>query len=62
MVEGGSKTIQQFLDASLWDEIRYFQSDSFLSGTVMAPAIKNAYLHEKITIANNTLYTFKPNE
>lgn len=62
MVEGGSKTLQHFLHDGLWDEIRYFQSDSLLAGSVKAPVITNACPEEKITIDNNTLFTFKPNE
>jgi diaminohydroxyphosphoribosylaminopyrimidine deaminase / 5-amino-6-(5-phosphoribosylamino)uracil reductase len=60
MVEGGSKTLQQFIDSGNWDEIRYFQSNDFLKGEIKAPTIKNAILQKKISIGNNFLSILKP--
>lgn len=39
MVEGGSKLLQSFLDAGLYDEIRIEKSDIILSNGLIVPKI-----------------------
>ena len=39
MVEGGAKTLQSFIDASLWDEIRVETSGLLVSGGTKAPVL-----------------------
>lgn len=39
IVEGGSKTLQQFVDAELWDEARLFVSDTEFEKGIAAPAL-----------------------
>ena len=47
IVEGGTKTINNFLDSKIWDEIRIFKSDKKLARGVKAP---NVSLRHKIQI------------
>lgn len=54
IIEGGSKTLQTFIDAGLWDEARIFKGTvSFKDGTP-APVL-NGHLIAKQTIANDEL-------
>ena len=39
MVEGGAKTLQSFIDAGLWDEIRVETSRMLVSGGTKAPVL-----------------------
>ena len=58
IVEGGTKTINNFLDSKIWDEIRIFKSDKKLVGGVKAPKIK--YKRKvKIQIENDKLEIYK---
>lgn len=57
IVEGGRKTLQEFINQNLWDEALVFTSKkSFLSGTT-APTIKE-HLNKKISIGSDTLSVF----
>ncbi|MCB7479655.1 bifunctional diaminohydroxyphosphoribosylaminopyrimidine deaminase/5-amino-6-(5-phosphoribosylamino)uracil reductase RibD [Christiangramia sediminis] len=47
IIEGGSKTIQQFLEANLWDEARVFTGNSHFGNGVKAPEISAFPLSEK---------------
>lgn len=40
LIEGGSKTLQSFIDASLWDEARVFKGPVIFNAGVKAPALK----------------------
>lgn len=40
IIEGGSKTLQTFIDANLWDEVRVFKSNVILSEGIRAPKIE----------------------
>jgi diaminohydroxyphosphoribosylaminopyrimidine deaminase/5-amino-6-(5-phosphoribosylamino)uracil reductase len=40
LIEGGSQTLQTFIDADLWDEARFFKSKLILNEGVKAPKIK----------------------
>ncbi len=43
LVEGGTKTIQQFIDAGIWDEIRVFENQSkFFYEGIKAPRIPSS--------------------
>lgn len=56
-IEGGSKTIQSFIDANLWDEARVFKGKSVFSKGVKAPLLYSDY--NKITsILEDQLYTY----
>ena len=54
LVEGGTKMLQSFIDANLWDEARIFKSDTVLLEGVQAPTIKIKKF-EKTTILNDEL-------
>ena len=54
IIEGGSKTLQTFIDANLWDEARIFTGDSQFKEGVKAPVIERKYVEVK-KIENDTL-------
>ena len=54
IIEGGTKTIQSFVDANLWDEARIFRSDILLQKGVNAPKI-NFQNFEKMDVLDDTL-------
>ena len=58
IVEGGTKTINNFLDSNIWDEIRIFKSDKKLVKGVSAPKL-NLKKEMKIKIANDKLEIYK---
>ena len=58
IVEGGTKTINNFLNARIWDEIRIFTSDKKLGEGVKAPKI-NLRCQMKIQIDNDKLEIYK---
>lgn len=54
LVEGGTKTLQNFIDSNLWDEARVFKSDILLLEGLKGPEIKSRQF-EKTTILNDEL-------
>ena len=61
IIEGGSRTLQTFIDENLWDEVRVFiGSNHFVTG-IKAPilALKNIKKH---TIGNDSLLISKNND
>ena len=58
IIEGGSQTLQTFIDANLWDEARIFTgTTTFLNG-ILAPSLKGKLLSE-IKIQEDSLKIFK---
>ncbi|MBQ4914897.1 bifunctional diaminohydroxyphosphoribosylaminopyrimidine deaminase/5-amino-6-(5-phosphoribosylamino)uracil reductase RibD [Maribacter sp. MMG018] len=59
IVEGGSMTLQSFIDTNLWDEARIFKGNSTFDNGVKAPTIKGTILHrqqlinDQLTILRN---------
>ena len=61
IIEGGSKTIQSFIDLNLWDEARIFIGENvFIKGT-KAPNIKGNLI-QKSTILNDKLLILANND
>ena len=54
IIEGGTKTIQSFINEDLWDEARIFSTEKILNDGVLAPKI-NGKLITKKKIKNNNL-------
>lgn len=48
IIEGGSQTLQTFIDANLWDDARIFKGEIFLKVGTKAPNLKGIYYSEKI--------------
>ena len=49
IIEGGSKTLQSFIDANIWDEARIFTANKLLSQGLNTPIIEGKIiLEEKI--------------
>lgn len=55
IIEGGSKTLQSFIDSQLWDEARVFTSTQNLGGGTKAPVLRNFKLSSQSQIASDTL-------
>lgn len=60
VIEGGTKTIQSFIDADLWDEARIFISNSVLKTGIKAPVFSRFSTSENTSIDNNTLKIVYP--
>ncbi len=60
IVEGGKHTIEGFLKAHIWDEIRVFKSNSLLKRGLQAPNIIGMEPSEVKKIGNNKIYIFHP--
>ena len=61
IVEGGTKTINNFLDSKIWDEIRIFKSNKKLAKGIKAPKI-NLKRKIKTQIDNDRLEIYKNND
>lgn len=57
IVEGGAKTLQMFMDSSLWDEARVFVSSNNWESGIKAPLL-NRIPAETITLQDNQLKIF----
>lgn len=58
IIEGGTFTLQQFIDSNLWDEARIFKSDIILKKGINTPKL-NLNTFETSKIINNNLLTIK---
>ncbi|REJ84801.1 MAG: bifunctional diaminohydroxyphosphoribosylaminopyrimidine deaminase/5-amino-6-(5-phosphoribosylamino)uracil reductase RibD [Bacteroidetes bacterium] len=54
IVEGGSKTLQLFIESGLWDEARIFTSSININKGLKAPIVKG-FVKEKLKVSDNTL-------
>jgi diaminohydroxyphosphoribosylaminopyrimidine deaminase/5-amino-6-(5-phosphoribosylamino)uracil reductase len=59
LVEGGSKTLQRFINADLWDEARVFTSDALFEEGVIAPVLRDAILVNKEHIMGDQLQIYR---
>ncbi len=57
MIEGGSKTLQCFIDAGLWDEARIFITKDKLGAGLKGPLINRDLTHSSSKIKSDTLIT-----
>ncbi|CAM1354323.1 bifunctional diaminohydroxyphosphoribosylaminopyrimidine deaminase/5-amino-6-(5-phosphoribosylamino)uracil reductase RibD [Tenacibaculum insulae] len=57
IIEGGTQTLQTFIDAKLWDEARVFTGNITLNNGVVAPVLKGELIKEK-SIENDVLKTY----
>ena len=47
IVEGGTKTLQSFIDANLWDEARVFMGNNYFIDGVKAPVLNSSFPKEQ---------------
>ena len=59
IIEGGSKTLQTFIDANLWDEARIFVGNCTFEKGIKAPILKKMYQEKSETIDTDKLLIFK---
>ena len=55
IIEGGARTIQQFIDAGLWDEARVFVSNEKWEDGLPSPKFRSASINSKQSIGSDTL-------
>jgi diaminohydroxyphosphoribosylaminopyrimidine deaminase / 5-amino-6-(5-phosphoribosylamino)uracil reductase len=58
IIEGGTKTIQSFIDANLWDEARVFRGKKIFQNGIIAPIISGNPV-ARFEIMNDELKIFK---
>jgi diaminohydroxyphosphoribosylaminopyrimidine deaminase/5-amino-6-(5-phosphoribosylamino)uracil reductase len=59
IIEGGSQTLQAFIDAGIWDEARVFESLATFKNGIRAPVL-GGELFDQQRIASDILKIFKP--
>jgi len=59
IIEGGSHTLQQFIDAEMWDEARVFKGDVILREGIKAAELRSAVQVSTQKIRNNILTYYK---
>lgn len=60
IVEGGTKLLQSFIDAGLWDEARVIVNTHLIIGKgIFAPLLKNEVLLNKETIRQDEIYYYR---
>jgi diaminohydroxyphosphoribosylaminopyrimidine deaminase / 5-amino-6-(5-phosphoribosylamino)uracil reductase len=57
IIEGGSRTLQTFIDANLWDEAKVFKGQIKFDEGLKSPTIKGNFV-SSITITNDQLITY----
>lgn len=62
IIEGGTKTLQSFINSGLWDEARIFTSTNTLGRGVKAPTLSNHKTTAQYSIQKDTLTFYKPAE
>jgi len=58
IIEGGSKTLQSFINVNLWDEAHVFRGTSIFKNGIKSPAFSGQIIHSK-NIKNDTLTVYK---
>ena len=59
IVEGGSQTLQSFIDASLWDEARVFVSENNFNEGIIAPKLPKNRISTSLLIEKDQLKLFR---
>lgn len=57
IIEGGSKTLQSFIDANLWDEAHVFKGNSVFKNGIKAPEFRGNFINSK-TIKEDRLLIY----
>lgn len=58
IVEGGQKTLQQFIDAGLWDEAILFRTPVLLQEGTPAPVLRQAIPGKRFPLSDNLVTTY----
>jgi diaminohydroxyphosphoribosylaminopyrimidine deaminase/5-amino-6-(5-phosphoribosylamino)uracil reductase len=59
IVEGGSQTLQSFIDANLWDEARVFVSENNFNEGIIAPKLPKNRISTSLLIEKDELKLFR---
>lgn len=60
-VEGGSYTLQQFIDLQLWDECYVYQGDVFIENGLDAPILNNHQLIQQFFLEKDAIHIYQSN-
>lgn len=61
LVEGGTKTLQAFIDENLWNEIRVSRSQTVqIKDGYAAPVLRNAVLQQQFTLGTDQISIYQP--
>lgn len=58
LIEGGSQTLQSFIEANLWDEARIFKGDNLFKSGVKSPKISGKKTDKQIILKDELLIFF----
>ena len=58
LIEGGSKTLQTFIDSGLWDEARVFTGNTTFKDGLRAPQLSGRHLSKK-QVGRDTLNIYR---
>lgn len=61
IIEGGVKTLNQFIDAGLWDEARIFVGNTVWNDGIKAPSLSGDFHPVRVKVANDELLTYYKN-
>ena len=59
IIEGGSQTLQSFIDANLWDEARVFVSENTFNQGVIAPKLPKNRISTSLLVERDQLKLFR---
>lgn len=59
LIEGGSQTLQTFINAATWDEARIFKTKTILGNGIKAPRINSTYNKEQLALLDDELLILK---
>ena len=59
IIEGGSKTLQQFIETQLWDEARIITGNISIGNGISAPKLTHGILFDMVQSENDTIHYFK---
>jgi diaminohydroxyphosphoribosylaminopyrimidine deaminase/5-amino-6-(5-phosphoribosylamino)uracil reductase len=60
-VEGGSHTLQHFIDLQLWDECYVYQGEISIENGLDAPTLKNQQLRQQFKLEKDHIRIYQPN-
>lgn len=60
LIEGGLQTLNTFLEAGYWDELRIIENTRLTAGDIPAPGLPDCRLVEEITMEDDVVRIYRP--
>ncbi|MDF2385185.1 bifunctional diaminohydroxyphosphoribosylaminopyrimidine deaminase/5-amino-6-(5-phosphoribosylamino)uracil reductase RibD [Nostoc ellipsosporum NOK] len=60
LIEGGRQTLDTFIKAGYWDEIRIIENTRLIAGDISAPELPDCRLAEEITLGDDVIRIYRP--